>query len=76
MPWNSSVTSGRQAGLNPVVLHAAHGVNIAGPDLRPTLNKLGHIATSKSLPVAYADLMLSADGGMVSDSDFAPRWSG
>jgi NAD(P)H-dependent FMN reductase len=50
-----------------------HGGNIAGHELRLTVNKLGMFPMPKSLPLANAHLMLGEDGTLVEQSPFAAR---
>jgi NAD(P)H-dependent FMN reductase len=50
-----------------------HGGNIAGHELRLTLNKLGMLPLPKSLPLAGADQILDPDGTLISDSGFARK---
>ena len=50
-----------------------HGGNIAGHELRLTLNKLGMLPLPESLPLAHADQLLNIDGALVDDSDFARK---
>jgi NAD(P)H-dependent FMN reductase len=51
----------------------SHGGNIAGHELRLTLNKLGMFPMPKSLPRAHADLLLDEDGTLVQESDWAAK---
>lgn len=50
-----------------------HGGNIAGHELRLTLNKLEMLPLPKSLPLAYADRLLSDDGIIIEDSEWAEK---
>jgi NAD(P)H-dependent FMN reductase len=50
-----------------------HGGNIAGHELRLTVNKLGMFPMPKSLPLANAHQMLAADGTLVEESPFAAK---
>jgi len=51
----------------------AHGGNIAGHELRLTLNKLGMFPMPKSLPLPYADQMLDENGVLTGESDMAAK---
>jgi NAD(P)H-dependent FMN reductase len=51
----------------------AYGGNIAGHELRLTLNKLGMFPMPKSLPLPYADRMLDEDGTLAGESDLAAK---
>jgi chromate reductase len=51
----------------------AHGGNIAGHELRLTLNKLGMFTMPKSLPLAHADTLLNEDGTLAEDSRWAAK---
>jgi chromate reductase len=53
----------------------AHGGNIAGHELRLTLNKLGMFTMPKSLPLAHADTLLREDGTLAEDSRWAAKVS-
>jgi NAD(P)H-dependent FMN reductase len=50
-----------------------HGGNIAGHELRLTLNKLEMLPLPKSLPLAYADQLLSEDGVIIEHSTWAEK---
>lgn len=50
-----------------------HGGNIAGHELRLTLNKLGMFPMPKSVPLAHADRLLDPDGNLVDGSDFGRK---
>ena len=50
-----------------------HGGNIAGHQLRLTLNKLGMLPLPVSLPLAHADRMLDESGHLTDHSDFAHK---
>jgi NAD(P)H-dependent FMN reductase len=52
-----------------------HGGNIAGHELRLTLNKLGMFTMPKSLPLAHADTVLHEDGTLAEDSPWAAKVS-
>lgn len=68
---------GDQAEGKPVEIisysDTAHGGNIAGHELRLTLNKLGMLPLPKSLPLAHADQLLDAEGSLIDDSEFARK---
>jgi chromate reductase len=53
----------------------SHGGNIAGHELRLTLNKLGMFTMPKSLPLAHADTLLNEDGTLAQDSPWAAKVS-
>lgn len=50
-----------------------HGGNIAGHELRLTLNKLGMLPLPKSLPLAFADRLLDESGRLTEQSDLAAK---
>jgi chromate reductase, NAD(P)H dehydrogenase (quinone) len=50
-----------------------HGGNIAGHELRLCLSKLGMLPLPRSLPLAHADELLSPDGALAAQSDFARK---
>jgi NAD(P)H-dependent FMN reductase len=50
-----------------------HGGNIAGHELRLTLNKLGMLPLPRSLPLAHADEVLSESGELAGDSPWAAK---
>jgi NAD(P)H-dependent FMN reductase len=49
------------------------GGNIAGHELRLTLNKLGMFPMPMSLPLPHADQLLAPDGTLAPDSDWAAK---
>lgn len=48
-----------------------HGGNIAGHELRLTVNKLGMFPMPKSLPLAHADTLLDVDGVLTEQTPWA-----
>jgi len=52
-----------------------HGGNIAGHELRLTVNKLGMFPMPKSLPLAHADTLLDVDGMLTEQTPWAAKVS-
>jgi len=52
-----------------------HGGNIAGHELRLTLNKLGMFPMPKSLPLSHADRLLDEAGALTEESPWAAKVS-
>jgi NAD(P)H-dependent FMN reductase len=50
-----------------------HGGNIAGHELRLTVNKLGMFPMPKSLPLAHADTLLDEDGVLTEQTPWAAK---